>query len=131
MARSFWQHCMAVCLVAEVGALGLLGACRPAPDAESSAQAGGGTAGRRVGACSAGRAVDSAYVVRVATEVFSAHGEAANLRTLSYEAVRAPGPIEEGILVRLVPRGSRQMGGGGLVFVELESGCAVPLKLYE
>lgn len=104
-------------------------ACRAAP--QSTLGSEGGTAGRRVGECSAGRTIDSAYVVRAAAEAIGGADGAPRLRPVTFERVVAPGPIEEGVLVRLAPQAAAQLGGGGLAFVEVESGCAVALKRYE
>ena len=112
-----------------VAAVALVVACQAAP--QSTLPPGDGTVGRRVGECSAGRSIDSAYVVRAAAEAVGGADGAATLRPVTFEPVVAPGPIEEGILVRLAPRASGQLGGGGLAFVDGESGCAVALKLYE
>jgi hypothetical protein len=70
-------------------------------------------------------------VIRVAAEALSGPGGAATLEPISYEAVIAPSSIEEGVLVRLVTRARGMRGGGGLVFVDVESGCALPLRVYE
>lgn len=85
---------------------------------------------QRAGACADGQTMDSAYVVRKAAEAFASDRASIDLVVTWYEAVVAPGPIEEGILVRLLPR-RPQAGGGGLVYVDGESGCAIALKAYE
>jgi hypothetical protein len=86
-------------------------------------------ANRRTRACSQGRTVDSVYITRAAAETID--GSSDRLEVLTYSSVVAPGPIEEGVLVRLVPRGGRVLGLGGLVYVDIESGCAIALKRYE
>jgi hypothetical protein len=86
-------------------------------------------AAQRPGACSSGRSIDSAYVVSVAVEALPLPTGAGTLRPISYEAVVSPGGIEEGILVRLVAPG--RVGGGGLAFVDSESGWALALRIYE
>jgi len=68
-------------------------------------------------------------VVRAAAEAIAGTEGAGILVPHTYEAVVAPGPIEEGVLVRLLVPG--QVGGGGLAYVDIESGCAMALKLYE
>jgi hypothetical protein len=74
MASTFgWRRAMAG-LVAATMVLGVAGACHPAAKPEFW------TAGRRVGACSAGRTVDSLYVVRAAAEALSAPGAAGTLK---------------------------------------------------
>ena len=102
--------------------------CRAAPPSERPSGATPFTA-QRPAACSWGRNIDSAYVVGVAAEALSPGG-LADLRPVAYEAIVADGPIEEGILVRLAPHAPR-LGGGGLVFVDAESGCALALRVYE
>ena len=116
--------------VTVAAAAGLLGACR----AGSSPQPGSGAVpftAQRPAACSSGRLIDSSYVVQVAAEVVAVEGGAATLRPISYEAIVAPGEIEEGILVRLGSRQPGMRGGGGLAFVDTESGCALALRVYE
>jgi hypothetical protein len=48
------------------------------------------------------------------------------LRPISCEPVVSPASIEEGVLVRLVARAPGMRGGGGLAFVDVESGA--PLR---
>ena len=38
--------------------------------------------------------------------------------------------LQDGFVVGLVPKGNG-LGGGGLVWVDAETGCAIPLKAYE
>src|SRR5688500_16049056 len=120
----------------------LVGACSPeSPPARTPADSGLFTssppngadsdfARKRAGACASMDKMDSAYVVRAAAEAFGARGPAA-LEPTSFEPLVAPGPINEGVLVRLRPRNRNVIGGGGLAFVDEESGCAIVLRRYE
>ena len=128
MAPAFRGRRATVGLVAATVALAHGAACSSAPRTERAPDANG-FAGQRVGACSSGRTVDSAYVVRAAAQAIARTERAGMLLPHTYEAVISPGPIEEGVLVRLLVPG--QVGGGGLAFVDIESGCAIALKLYE
>lgn len=115
--------------LAMVIGLGLAVACSrraPAPLAVGGDES---FAGRRAEECSKGRLIDSAYVVRVAAEAFGPDGPR-ELKPIGYQPVTAPGSPEEGVLVRLVPV-APTLGGGGLVFVDIESGCAIALRRYE
>ncbi len=85
---------------------------------------------QRAMACSGTADFDSAYVVRVAAEAFAGPAGLEVLQPLEYQAVVSKYGTEEGLLVRLVPRAS-QAGGGGLAYVDAESGCAIALKSYE
>ena len=82
------------------------------------------------GACSNGQTIDSAFIARKATEVFTSGHVSIDLAVHSYEPVGSAG-VEEGVLVRLIPRGGRQLGGGGLAYVDVQSGCAIALRSYE
>ena len=129
-------------ILAALMAAVLAGACSPeSPPARRPADSGSfassplndadsGFARKRAGACASMDKMDSAYVVRAAAEAFGPHGPA-SLEPMSFEPVVAPGPINEGILVRLRPRNRSVIGGGGLAFVEEESGCAIVLRRYE
>jgi hypothetical protein len=101
--------------------------CRDMPRVATQGRTTARQVGQRPAACSAGRTIDSAYVVGAAR---GALGGDSTLVALSYDPVTAPGPIEEGVLVRMVSRRSR-LGGGGLAFVDGESGCALALRRYE
>ena len=114
-------------ILAAVFALGAALGCTNESRAVAQTRRTAGQVAQRPAACSAGRTIDSAYVISAAR---AALGGDSTLAVLSYEAVVAPGPIEEGILVRMVSGGSRR-GGGGLAFVDVESGCARALRLYE
>ena len=109
------------------------GDSRPAPAASqpvAPAPAGAAFASQRPYDCSAGRLIDSAYVVRAAAEAIAGPEGADALAPYTYESVTAQGLLE-GILVRLAPRARSTRGGGGLAFVDVESGCAVALRRYE
>jgi hypothetical protein len=110
-------------VIALAAALG----CGDKSRAATHGRTAAGQGGQRPAACSAGRTIDSVYVVGAAR---GALGGDSTLVALSYDRVTAPGPTEEGVLVRMVSRGSR-LGGGGLAFVDGESGCALALRLYE
>ena len=77
----------------------------------------------------AGRAVDSTYVVAQAQRVLMRQGY--SLLPGSFQPIRIEG-VEVGILVSLVPVSERPViGVGGLVWVDVDTGCPVVLRRYE
>ena len=78
---------------------------------------------------SPGTTVDSAFVVEQARRALSQPGEMLAPRLI--QPVRDQS-IELGLLVSLeVANPPKVVGGGGLVWVDLESGCALVLRRYE
>src|SRR6266568_1066838 len=74
-----------------------------------------------------GVTLDTAFVVSQARDALSEqYLSAAGYQTTAFEPFSLHG-IEQGILVSLVPR-AVQLGGGGLVWVDAETGCATVLK---
>lgn len=77
----------------------------------------------------AGAGVDSAQAVLRAIRALEQPGETLIARQM--QPVRDQG-VELGLLVSLaVARPQNMVGGGGLVWVDLESGCAIVLRRYE
>lgn len=77
----------------------------------------------------AGATLDSAEAVRRAAHALESPGVLLRPRTI--QAVRDEG-IEIGLLVSLaVAQPPNVAGGGGMVWVDLESGCALVLRRYE
>lgn len=74
-----------------------------------------------------GQTVDSSFVAAQAVRAIS--GTADLLRVVQFQAVRAHG-LEVGIVVSVV-RSDATVGGGGLVWVDSESACAILLRRYE
>ena len=76
-----------------------------------------------------GTTVDSAFVVEQARRALSRPGEMLAPRLI--QPVRDQS-IELGLLVSLdVVNPPTVVGGGGLVWIDLESGCAIVLRRYE
>lgn len=76
----------------------------------------------------AGTRVDSSFVAEQARGVLSRPGY--TLRVDSFQPVRASG-IEVGVLISLVSSEPPVVGGGGLVWVDVETGCPIVLRRYE
>ncbi len=77
----------------------------------------------------AGATLDSAEAVRRAAHALEGPGIILRPRTI--QAVRDEG-IEIGLLVGLaVAQPPNVAGGGGMVWVDLETGCALVLRRYE
>lgn len=98
--------------------------CQPQREA---AQASFPTSSQRCVA--AGTTVDSAFVVEQARRALSRSGETLAPRLI--QPVRDQS-IELGLLVSFaVADPPNVVGGGGMVWVDLESGCAIVLRRYE
>ena len=87
---------------------------------------------------SPGSTVDSAFALVQAKSVFPSSG--LTLKPYSVERVVAhlvgkessvSLDVPEGWLVRLMPVNPNTLGGGGLVWVDGETGCPIPLTHYE
>lgn len=77
----------------------------------------------------AGGGVDSAFAVKQARRALSPSGTTFEPRVI--QPIRDEG-IEVGLIVSLASVQPRNVvGGGGLVWVDLESGCAIVLRRYE
>lgn len=71
-------------------------------------------------------AVDSAFAVRAASSVLQEKDSLGPFKPTKITA------LEEGYVVSLVvAKTPPPLGGGGLVWVDGESGCAIILRLYE
>lgn len=90
----------------------------------------GRTESARTGRCaSPGVNLDSAFAVGEARRILSQPGM--TLEPNNIQPVRAEG-IELGLLISLrVAAPPNLVGGGGLVWVDLETGCAIVLRRYE
>lgn len=70
--------------------------------------------------------VDTAFAVRAASQALQARDSLGPFKPAKITA------MEEGFVVSLViAREPAPVGGGGLVWVDTETGCAVVLRLYE
>lgn len=76
----------------------------------------------------AGRQVDSSFAVAQARRAVSQPGF--SLEVSSLQAIRDQG-VELGLLISLVADQPPVVGGGGLVWVDIETGCAIVLRRYE
>lgn len=100
----------------------MLGSCRTLGKPELASPAV--SAGR---CAPAGQTIDSSFVVEQARSVLSRPEY--TLRLDSFQPVRASG-IEVGVLISLMPPPT-VVGGGGLVWVDVETGCPIVLRRYE
>jgi hypothetical protein len=76
----------------------------------------------------AGRTIDSSFVAEQARSLLSRPGY--SLRVDSFQTVSSRG-VELGVLVSLVSSEPPVAGGGGLAWVDIETGCAIVLRRYE
>ncbi len=73
-----------------------------------------------------GAQIDSAFAVRKAAEKLEAQDSLGPYKVTKFTA------LDEGYVVSLVVvREPPPVGGGGLVWVDTETGCAIVLRLYE
>jgi phage-related tail fiber protein len=77
----------------------------------------------------AGGVVDSAFAVEQARNAVIGSTFSSSSMSLKPYAIQ---PVEQGILVSLVSAGPGvSLGGGGLVWIDGETGCPILLKRYE
>jgi len=69
--------------------------------------------------------VDSSFAVAQATDALAGQYLSGGYKPLRIERVR------DGMLLSLVPERPQGTGGGGLIWVDGETGCAMVLKRYE
>jgi hypothetical protein len=98
-----------------------LGACTAARCADAS------PATQAHGCAPPGRTIDSAFVASQALRTVAGNGGV--LRVALFQGIQAHG-VEVGILVSVV-RSDATVGGGGLVWVDSETGCAILLRRNE
>ena len=107
--------------VVVITALALLMACSPRSGRPTT------TAGGHQGWCvEAHGVVDSSFAVGQARGALE--GRSSMTPGLSARAITV---TEEGLIISLVVKEPRGTGGGGLVWVDGETGCAIILKRYE
>src|SRR5438105_15726735 len=69
--------------------------------------------------------VDSSFAVAQATDAIAGHYLSAGYKPVRIEQAR------DGMLISLVPERPQGTRGGGLIWVDGETGCAMVLKRYE
>ena len=86
------------------------------------------------GSCiSPGHTLDSAFVVRQAIGALSdsvSKRQGFEFKVGQFQVIKT-GILEQGIIVSLVVARPPVVGGGGLVWVDIETGCAIVLRHYE
>ncbi len=81
---------------------------------------------------SRGEVVDSAFMANAALRLLGSGEHGTRLKVEMFEFVPHAAPQPVGAVVSLVVDSQQPpLGGGGLVWVDAETGCAIHLKTYE
>ena len=77
-----------------------------------------------------GANADSAFLAQKALGALDHHTSVAPLRVETFQPINI-NQIEMGVLISVVISDASQVGGGGLVWVDVETACPIVLKEYE
>jgi hypothetical protein len=83
--------------------------------------------------CNAGHTADSTSLVGQAIQALTdstAGGDGTVLKVDDFQVVKTSS-LEQGVIVSLVNARPHVRGGGGLVWVDIETSCAIVLRRYE